>query len=61
VSVLCLQNVSSQAQTAVHAGTAIARDGLRDLITGRAIEVGWDGGIELAPYETLWLAQGSTV
>jgi sucrose phosphorylase len=55
-SVLCLQNVTDRVQTTEALARGVAGDELRDLITGRAIEAGRDGGIELAPYETLWLA-----
>jgi glucosylglycerate phosphorylase len=60
-TVLCLQNVSGRAQTARGATDALEARGLRDLITGRKWVAGEDGSIELAPYETLWLAKESTV
>jgi hypothetical protein len=34
---------------------------LRDLISGRSLDVGFDGATSLAPYETLWITEESTL
>jgi glycosidase len=55
-AVLCLQSVSGEVQTAAKLSRYVRADGLRDLLTGALRVPDPDGGIQLAPYETLWLA-----
>jgi glycosidase len=55
-AILCLQSVSSEVQTAARVSRYFGSDTLRDLITGTLRVPDPTGGIQLAPYETLWLA-----
>jgi glucosylglycerate phosphorylase len=55
-TVLCLQNVTDQEQTAQVSGIV---DPQRDLVQDEKVEVGSQGVIALAPYQTLWLVSVS--
>ncbi len=54
-TVLCLQNVSDQAQLAYGVADYLETDTLIDLITDRSVMASGEGTIDLKPYETLWL------
>jgi len=60
-SVLCLQNVSGQAQMASGVAELLEtrQHELRDLISERSLEVRLDGAISIDPYGTLWVARES--
>ena len=59
-AVLCLQNVSDRAQIASGIADLLGPGTLRELITGRIWVLRREDAVELAPYETLWLAREST-
>ena len=59
-AVLCLQNVSDRAQIASGIADLLGPGTLRELITGRIWVLRQEDAVELAPYETLWLAREST-
>ena len=59
-AVLCLQNVSGRAQPALGIADLLGPGTVRELITGRIWVLRQEDVVELAPYETLWLAREST-